>query len=70
MKPTITVKQQSHITTVKLKGVPFAFIITTNEKLQSIGIIRAIEERLESCHAKGFVHQAAKYQLMLKALQA
>ena len=70
MKPTIIVKQQSHVTTVKLKGEPFAYIVTTNDKLQSIGIIGAIKERLESCRAKGYKNTVSKYELMLKALQA
>ena len=70
MKPTIIVKQQSHVTTVKLKGEPFAYIITTNDKLKSIGIIGAIKERLESCRAKGYNHTASKYEILLNALGA
>ena len=35
MKPTIIVKQQSHVTTVKLKGEPFAHIVTTGAFCQN-----------------------------------
>ena len=70
MKPTIKVKQSSHVTTVSLKGVPFAYIITTTDKLKSIGIINVIKERLESCRAKGYKHSTAKHEALLQALGA
>ena len=70
MKPTITVKQSSHVTTVSLKGVPFAYIVTTNDKLQKLGIIGAINEKLNACKAKGYKHSVEKYETLLQALGA
>ena len=70
MKPTIKIKQSSHVTTVSLKGVPFAYIVTTNDKLEKLGIIGVIKERINDCKAKGYKYAAANHETLLQALEA
>ena len=67
-KPIITVKQSSHVTTVKLKGVPFAYVIATNKDIAAHGLIGVIENKMESCKAKGYKLTLAKYEMLLGAL--
>ena len=69
-KPVITVKQQSHVTTVKLKGVPFAYIVATNRELAAKGLIAVIQDKMNHCKVKGYKHTIAKYALLLEALGA
>ena len=67
-KPTIIVKQSSHVTTVKLKGVPFAYVVATNKELQQHDLIGIIENKIENCKSKGYKLTLAKYEMLLDAL--
>jgi len=69
-KPTITVKQSSHVTTVKLKGVIGASIVATNKDLASKGLIAVIQAKADNCKAKGYKHTLVKYEMLLTALGA
>jgi len=70
MKPIIKVKQGKHVTTVSLKGVPFAYVIATNDQIEELGIVAIIKQRLEDCRAKGYKHSTAKHETLLQALGA
>ena len=69
-KPVITVKQQSHITTVQLKGVPFAYVVATNRELASKGLIAVIKDKMNYCKVKGYHYAVDKYEMLLTALGA
>ncbi len=69
-KPTITVKQSSHVTTVKLKGVPFAYVVATNTDIAKHGIINVIKTKIKRCDELGYNNVVGKYQMLLTALGA
>jgi len=69
-KPIITVKQSSHVTTVKLKGLPFAYVVATNEDLAKHGIIKVIKNKIKRCNELGYNNVVGKYEMLLTALGA
>jgi len=69
-KPIITVKQSSHVTTVKLKGVPFAYVVATNGDLEKHGIINVIKAKIKRCNELGYNNVVGKYEMLLAALGA
>lgn len=69
-KPTLIIKQQSRITTVKLKGVPFAYVVATNEDLAKHGIINVIKAKIKRCNELGYNNVVGKYEMLLTALGA
>ena len=69
-KPTLIIKQQSRITTVKLKGVPFAYVVATNEDLAKHGIINVIKAKIKRCNELGYNNVVGKYEMLLAALGA
>ena len=69
-KPTLIIKQQSRITTVKLKGVPFAYVVATNEDLAKHGIVNVIKAKIKRCNELGYNNVVGKYQMLLTALGA
>ena len=69
-KPTLIIKQQSRITTVKLKGVPFAYVVATNEDLAKHGIVNVIKAKIKRCNELGYNNVVGKYQMLLAALGA
>ena len=69
-KPTLIIKQQSRITTVKLKGVPFAYVVATNEDLAKHGIVKVIKAKIKRCNELGYNNVVSKYEMLLTALGA
>lgn len=69
-KPTIIVRQAKHITTVKLKDEPFAYVIATNEDLAKHGIVKVIKNKIKRCNELGYNNVVGKYQMLLTALGA
>jgi len=69
-KPTLIIKQRSHVTTVKLKGVPFAYVVATNEDLAKHGIINVIKAKIKRCNELGYNNVVGKYEMLLTALGA
>lgn len=69
-KPTLIIKQQSRITTVKLKGVPFAYVVATNADLAKYGIINVIKAKIKRCNELGYNNVVGKYEMLLTALGA
>ena len=69
-KPTLIIKQQSRITTVKLKGVPFAYVVATNEDLAKHGIFNVIKAKIKRCNELGYNNVVGKYEMLLTALGA
>lgn len=69
-KPTLIIKQRSHVTTVKLKGVPFAYVVATNDDLANHGIINVIKAKIKRCNELGYKNIVGKYQMLLTALGA
>ena len=69
-KPIITVKQSSHVTTITLKGVPFAYVIATNDDLAKNGIINVIKAKIKRCDELGYNNVVGKYEMLLAALGA
>jgi hypothetical protein len=69
-KPTLIIKQQSRITTVKLKGVPFAYVVATNEDLAKHGIVKVIKAKIKRCKELGYNNVVGKYEMLLTALGA
>ena len=69
-KPTLIIKQRSHVTTVKLKGVAFVYVVATNRELASKGLIAVIQDKMHHCKVKGYHHTVNKYEMLLTALGA
>ena len=69
-KPTIIVRQTSRVTTVKLKGVSFAYVIATNADIAKHGIINVIKAKIDRCKALGYKNTIQKYEMLLAALGA
>ena len=67
-KPTITVKQCRYITTVKLKGVPFAYVVATNTEIAKHGLIGVINAKIKRCNQLGYNNVVGKYEMLLDAL--
>ena len=69
-KPTIIVRQAKHITTVKLKDEPFAYVIATNEDIAKHGIVKVIKNKIKRCNELGYNNVVGKYEMLLTALGA
>lgn len=61
MKPRLFIKQQSHVTTFKVRGNPFRYVIMQNTDIAKHGAASAIRQRAARCLQKGF-HHTARHQ--------
>jgi len=57
-KPRLFIKQQSHVTTFKVRGNPFAWVMVYNREIAKIGAVGAIRRKATDA-AKSNCHRAA-----------
>jgi hypothetical protein len=61
MKPRLFIKQQSHVTTFKVRGNPFRYVVIRNCDIARHGAAGAIRQRAARCLQLGF-HHTARHQ--------
>ena len=61
MKPRLSVKQESHVTTFKVRGNPFRFVVMKNHDIEKHGAANAIRLRALKSVAAG-CYRAADHQ--------
>ena len=60
-KPRLFIKQQSHVTTFKVRGNPFRYVVMQNSDIARHGAANAIRQRAARCLQMGF-HHTARHQ--------
>lgn len=60
-KPRLFIKQQSQVTTFKVRGNPFRFVVMRNCEIAKHGAANAIRQRAARCLQMGF-HHTARHQ--------
>jgi len=58
MKPRLSVKQESHVTTFKVRGNPFRFVVMRNCEIAKHGAANAIRHRAAKSLEMGCYHTA------------
>lgn len=60
-KPRLFIKQDSQVTTFKVRGNPFRFVVMTNSQIAKYGASNAIRQRAARALQMGF-HNTARHQ--------
>jgi hypothetical protein len=58
MKPRLSVKQESHVTTFKVRGNPFRYVVMRNAEIARHGAANAIRRRAAQSLEIGCYHTA------------
>lgn len=58
MKPRLFIKQQSHVTTFKVRGNPFRYVIMQNRDIAKHGAANAIRISASRASLNGWHHTA------------
>ena len=60
-KPRLFIKQESHITTFKIRGNPFAWVIIYNSEIANVGAVAAIRRKANNATKWNCPAAARKY---------